>query len=749
MKVPVSWLREYVAFDWPVERLAAKLVFTSCEVDRVVERGVPDLDGNLGNFLVGKVVEAGKHPNADRLQLCRVDVGEGEPRQIVCGAWNFGAGATVAVALPGALLPGAEAPLGEAKLRGELSRGMILSERELELGADHSGIMLLADGLEPGTPLGDVVPLTEQVLEIETGFNRPDLTSVYGIAREVAALTGAELAPPPGRDPDAGDEPVEIAVEDFEGCPRYLGRVFRGATVGPSPLWLKARLVASGMRSISNVVDVTNYVMHALGSPLHAFDLGLLEEGRIVVRRAAAGEKIVTLDGQLRELAPADLVIADARTPVAIAGIMGGEDSEVRPETTDLLLEAANFDALTVLRTSRRLRLRSEASTRWEKGVDLYAAEQAAIYASELLVELAGATLAGSVDVHDGLPERPVVRLRPELADRLSGMTFPVEEQRETLARLGFELDGDDVTVPTWRALDVTRSVDLVEEVVRFRIEEVPSTLPARDAASVQLTRPQRLRRLVEDVLAGAGFSEAYTWSLIPAAEGLVPLLEPFSAELAALRRDLRLGLAESAERNRNAGVAGIALFEIARVYTPSGGELPDERWHLGAICEGGFFRAKGAAELLYRTLGVPLALGAATGRSVATPHGELAELPGGWGFLELDLDALFADAPELVTYVDVITFPAVKQDLAVAVDEAVRAGDLLATARAAGGPEVADARVFDVYRGEQVGEGRKSVAIHLEFRSPERTLSDEDAAAIRERIVRALADEHGGELRA
>ena len=751
MKVPVSWLREYVTFDIPLERLAAKLVFTSCEVDRIVTRGVPDLDGNLGRFLVGRVVEAGKHPNADRLQLCRVDVGEDEPRQIVCGAWNFGAGATVAVALPGALLPGAEQPLGEAKLRGELSRGMILSERELELGVDHSGIIVLADEHAPGTPLADVLPLTETVLEIETGFNRPDLASVYGIAREVAALTGAELAPPPGRDPEpAGEEHVDIRVDDLEACPRYLGRLFRGASVGPSPAWLKARLLAAGMRSISNVVDVTNYVMLALGSPLHAFDVSLLDEGRIVVRRAVDGEKIVTLDGTERVLAAADLVIADARRPVAVAGIMGGEDSEVRPETTDLLLEAANFDALTVLRASRRLRLRSEASTRWEKGVDPYAAEQAAIYASELLVALAGARLTGHADVHGALPARPVVRLRPELADRLSGMTFPVEEQRETLRRLGFELDGEDVTVPAWRAQDVTRPVDLVEEVVRFRLEEVPSTLPARDAASVQLSREQRLRRQVEDVLAGAGFSEAYAWSLVPAAEGRLALEEPYTTEMAALRTDLLLGLVESAERNRNAGVDEIALFEIGRVYLPTGEELPEERLRVGAITEGGFFRAKGGAELLHRALGVPLgSVEREPGRAARTRYGRIAELPGGWGYFELDLDTLFADVPDAVLYEDVISFPPLKQDLAFAVEESVAAGDLIAAAREAAGPELRELRVFDVYRGEQVGAGRKSIALAAVFQSAERTLSDEDAAKLRERIVAALAERFGAELRA
>jgi phenylalanyl-tRNA synthetase beta chain len=396
------------------------------------------------------------------------------------------------------------------------------------------------------------------------------------------------------------------------------------------------------------------------------------------------------------------------------------------------------------------MRIRSESSTRWEKGIDPYAAEQAAVYASELLVSLAGARLTGHVDVQGNLPPRPVVRLRPELAERLSGMLIPEEEQRERLSRLGFELEGDDATVPTWRAIDVTRPVDLVEEVVRFRIEEVPSTLPSRAAVSVQLSRPQRLRRLVEDVLAGAGYSEAYTWSLVPAAEGLLLLEEPYTVEMAALRRHLQLGLLESAERNRNAGVEGIALFEIARIYLPTGEELPEERWHVGGICEGGFFRAKGAAEAVHRALGVRLeVVERGPRRSARTNYGELAELPGGWGFFELDLDALFADAPATIVYEDVITFPGVKQDLAFAVAESVAAGDLVAAAREAAGPELRDMRVFDVYRGEQVGEGRKSVALHLVFQSPERTLSDEDAARLRARIVEALAERFGAELRA
>ena len=302
-----------------------------------MRRGVADENGNLELFLVGKVLEAEKHPDADRLQLTKVDVGEGEPRSIVCGAWNFGAGATVAVALPGAVLPNG-LTLERRKVRGEVSDGMILAEDEVDLGTDHSGIMLLDAEHEPGTPLADVLPLVDTVLEIETGYNRPDLTSIYGIAREVSALLDVPLAPMPGvqdSGPVPNDEPVDIRIEDFERCPRYIGRLFRDVRVGDSPQWLKARLLGAGMRPISNVVDVTNYVMLALGNPLHAFDHAKLAEGRIVVRRAREGETIRTLDGTERTLTSEELVIADAERPVAVAGIMGGEESEVSGRDAD------------------------------------------------------------------------------------------------------------------------------------------------------------------------------------------------------------------------------------------------------------------------------------------------------------------------------------------------------------------------------------------------------------------------------
>jgi phenylalanyl-tRNA synthetase beta chain len=763
MKVPAGWLREYVAFDAPLLAVAERLAISTCEVERISRRGVADEDGNLGLFLVGRVVDASKHPNADRLQLCRVDVGEAEPRQIVCGAWNFGAGATVAVALPGAVLPGGT-KLERAKLRGTVSDGMILSERELELGPDHTDIIVLPDGPQPGTPLSDVLPLAEDVLELEVTGNRPDLLAVYGIAREVAALVpGAELASPPGRERErAEDEPVDVTIEDFDAAPRYVGRLFRDVRVGASPAWLRGRLVAAGMRPISNVVDVTNYVMHALGNPLHAFDHDRLAGGRIVVRPAREGEELRTLDGTLRRLDPSVLVIADAEHAVALAAIMGGEETEVRPETVNVLLEAANFEPVGILRSSERLALRTDGSNRWEKGVDPHLSEPAAVYATELLVELTGGRWTGATDVHAVLPERPVVRFRPERADAVNAVEIPPDDQRALLERLGFEVgERWDVVVPTWRARDVTREADVVEEVSRAYLDAVPFTLPTRTAMFGRLTREQRLRRVVEDALVGAGLGEAYTWSLVaqdPDPRAL-RLHDPLSAEQAVLRTTILGGLLDAARRNMAAGNESIALLEIARVYLPRDGDLPDERWHVAGVAEGGFARAKGAVETLFEALRLEPRLARTRrdelhpGKAAAVQGGWLGELhpsllEGEWGAFELDLNELFALAPSAAQYEDVITHPAVRQDLAFVVDEDVLAGELIDAAREAA-PELREARVFDVYRGGQIPPGRKSVALRVSFLAPDRTLSDEDARGIRDRIVAALAERFGAELRA
>ncbi len=765
MKVPVSWLREYVEFDLPVEELARRLVFTSCEVDRVVRRGVADGNGNLELFLVGKVLEAEKHPDADRLQLTKVDVGEGEPRSIVCGAWNFGAGATVAVALPGAVLPNG-LTLERRKVRGEVSDGMILAEDEVDLGTDHSGIMLLDAGHEPGTPLADVLPLGDTVLEIETGYNRPDLTSIYGIAREVSALLDVSLAPMPGvqdSGPVPNDEPVDIRIEDFERCPRYIGRLFRDVRVGDSPHWLKARLLGAGMRPISNVVDVTNYVMLALGNPLHAFDHAKLAEGRIVVRRAREGETIRTLDGTERRLTSEELVIADAERPVAVAGIMGGEESEVSADTRTVLLEAANFEQLGVLRSGERLHMRSESQTRWEKGVAPELAEPAANYATQLLGELTAARWTGHADVKAEFPERPVIRLRQARAQEVVGIPIEETDQRERLIRLGFDVDPEwNIDTPYWRARDVKREIDLVEEVARFHLEEVPPTLPTRKELFGRLTREQRLRRLVADVLVGCGYFEAYTYSLQaddPHPDALV-LPEPLSELQRVLRTTLLYGLIGAARHNVNVGNEDVALFEIAHVYLPTGEPLPNEPWHLGGIVRGDFYRAKGAVEQVFSALKLESRFERAPHPFMPSPASASVEggwvsqldprlLEGEWSAFELGLPELFARVPERVLYEDVITYPPVRQDLAFSVPEEVPAGELVAAAREAAGPELREMRAFDVYRGEQVGPGRKSIAFAVIFQSPERTLSDEDASQLRTAIVEALAAHFGAELRA
>jgi phenylalanyl-tRNA synthetase beta chain len=623
--------------------------------------------------------------------------------------------------------------------------------------------LVLEDGPEPGTPLADVLPVGEDILEIETTPNRPDLLSMYGVAREVAALFGAELRAIPGVDRERpAEEDVDVRVEDLERCPVYNGRVFREIAIGPSPPWLKARLVAAGMRPISNVVDITNYVMHALGSPLHAFDRTRLHEGRIVVRRAAPGEEIRTLDGNLRRLEADDLVIADADRPVAIAGIMGGEDSEVTDETTEVLLEAANFEPVGILRSSERLGLRSEASNRWEKGVDANLAEPAARLASELLVELAGAQWVGERDVRGELSEPPVVRLRPERANHIIGLEIDPGGQRLSLERLGFSVsDAWDVAVPSWRARDVAREIDLIEEIVRLRLEDVPYTLPKRQAMFGRLSESQRLRRLTEDVLVGLGFDEAYTPSLVAEdRDDALRIPEPQSLDQAVLRTAVLPGLIEAARHNLSVGNEGIALFEIARVYLPTSGDLPDEPWHLAGVVQGGFGPAKGAVETTLRALQVSPSFERAEapllhpGKTAAFPGGAVGQLrpgllDGEWGAFEIDLDDLLGRVPGLRAYEDVITYPALRQDLAFAVDEDVSAGDLAAAAKEAAGPELRTMEPFDVYRGDQVGEGRKSIAFRVEFRSPERTLTDEEAAGLRERIVAALRERFGAELRA
>jgi phenylalanyl-tRNA synthetase beta chain len=754
MNIPLSWLREYVRVDATTQQIVDALSISTAEVHGVQRVGVP---GDLALFRVGHVLEAAKHPDADRLQLTSVDVGEDRPYSIVCGAWNFGAGAKVAVALPGATLPNGLV-LESRKLRGELSEGMILAEDELDLGTDHTGIIVLDDSLAAGTPLADVLQLVDEMLDVDPTGNRADLFSVYGVAREVAALLGGELEPMPGEDPPRdGDEPVRIAIDDPEGCLRFIGRAIRDVTIGESPLWLKARLRHAGMRSISNIVDVTNYVMLALGSPLHAYDLDRVSGG-LVARRAREGEKLLTLDGTERTLAAEDLVIADDERAVGLAGIMGGEETEVSAATTNVLLEAANFEPIGILRSSEAHALRSEASTRWEKGVDPHVAGQAATYATELIVELGGARWTGATDVQENLPKPAVIKLRPERANALIGLDVPADEQAEILGRIGFEQLKSGMRVPTWRARDVTREVDLIEEVARFKLPEIPFTLPRRDAMFGRLTRPQRLRRVVEEALVGAGYSEVYTPSFV--ADGDLRLPEPLSSEAAALRTELYASLLEPARRNADAGEANVALFEVARVYRSANGDLPDESWHVAGIADGGFAEAKWAVEQIYSALGVAPGYERTSekflhpGKAARTAEGWLGELhpavlDGTWSAFELDLDVLAEAVPQALAYEPVSPYPEVRQDLAFVVGEDVSAAELLAAIREAAGELLREVAVFDEYRGDQIGEGKRSLAFSLAFGSPEGTLTDEDVAPVRASIVDALASRFDAVLRA
>ncbi|MDQ2675821.1 MAG: phenylalanine--tRNA ligase subunit beta, partial [Actinomycetota bacterium] len=468
MKVPTSWLREYCDPGIPAAELAELLSMRAVEVERVTTVGPPSPDG----FVIGRVLSAEQHPNADRLRVCVVDDGEGE-RTIVCGAPNVAAGQTVAVALPGAVMPGGR-KLGKAKLRGVESAGMILAEDELELGSDHEGIMVLATGEgapAPGSPLADVLPIAEEVLELDLNPNRSDCLGLYGVAREVHAITGAELAPPPwAEDYEAtgtglAEELARVEVEVPDLCPRFTARAFEGVAMGPSPLWLRARLIACGQRPISNIVDVTNYVMLLTGQPLHSYDLDRVAGGVLTVRSARDGEKITTLDGAERTLDPEMVVISDANGPSGgIAGVMGGRDSEVSDGTTRVLLEAATWDGPNILRTSSELGLRSEASARFEKQLHPELAMRAQRVASRLICENSGAALVpGTIDVATEPPAPHVISLRSERIEAILGIPIPMEEAEGNLTRLGFSVDreGDGLRaeITPERHYDVTREI--------------------------------------------------------------------------------------------------------------------------------------------------------------------------------------------------------------------------------------------------------------------------------------------------
>jgi phenylalanyl-tRNA synthetase beta chain len=796
MRVPVEWLHEYCAPAMPVGELATRLAMTGTEVDRIERHGV----GELQHFVVGRVLEADQHPDADRLKVCIVDVGAGEQAQIVCGAPNVAAGQLVAVARPGAVMPDGST-LGRAKLRGVASAGMILAEDELAIGPDHAQTLVLddRDGLEPGQPLAGVLPISTDVLELEITPNRPDCLGVYGVAREAQAATGAALAPPPWeRDPGSLETDaigVQIVVET-DLCPRFTARAFHDVRIGPSPPWLKARLMAAGQRPINNVVDITNYVMLLTAQPMHAFDLDRIEGRRLVVRRATDGEQVVTLDDQTRVVDGDVVLIADAAGPTSIAGIMGGNRSEVQEDTTSVLMEAANWDAANIHSTSLKLGLRSEASARFEKGLAPEQALDGQAVATQLMLELTGARLVpGTVDVGTGSgPSEPIaIRLRDKRVVGLLGVAITRSESAMHLQRLGFETaerpDGLDVVVPPFRRNDVTREADLIEEVARLHgvNDQLPATLPRRRGAVGVLTPAQRLRRRAEDVLVGRGLLEIAGWSFdsptrddrlrLPPDDprrAHVVIDNPMSEDHANLRTTLLGSLLDVARHNAARGQGVPAIFESGRVYLARDATLPHEHHALGALVPGDIFAAKGHLEALLRALRVPLGVDAFTaapqpflhpGRSAAVRIGAGAPQAAGWigdvhplvardwdledvAAFEIDLDAVVAAAMLVPEYEDLTSFPELREDIAIVVDETVPAATVLETVRAAGGGLLARAEVFDVYRGEQIAAGRTSLAIALTFRAPDRTLTDDDVAPVRAAIVARLGAQLGGELR-
>ena len=802
MHIPVEWLREYCSPDISTAQLAERLEMTGTEVAGIATRGV----GAHDRFVIGRVLTAEQHPDADRLKVCTVDVGEDEPAHIVCGAPNVAAGQTVAVARPGAIMPGG-VKLKKAKLRGQVSEGMILAEDELEIGADHAGIMVLEpDGLRPGQPLEEVLPLGTEVLDLEATPNRPDELGLYGVAREVHAATGAPLSEPPwATDPGSadGDLPVTVEVQSPDLCPRFTARVFEDVTIGPSPLWLKARLSAAGQRPINNVVDITNYVMLLTGQPLHAFDLDRVAGGRLVVRRAQEGEQVVTLDDQVRTLGPADCLIADDEGPTSIAGIMGGDRSEVSETTTRVLLEVANWHGPSINATSNKLVLRTEASSRYEKGLAPEQTMDAQAVASALLVEHAGARLLpGTIDVGGPGPEPAVLRLREARVERLLGIPIPREEQSEHLRALGFGVadadDGLDVTVPYWRREDVTREADLVEEIARLHgvNENLPATLPSRKGAIGVLTPAQRVRRRAEDVLVGRGLYEIAGWSFaeralldrlrIPQDSALRDVVEvenPMSEAQAILRPTILGSLLDAAAANMARGHRDLGLFESAAVYRASDTEPADEHHALAALITGrltprswgpdvgtaDIFAASALVAAVLDTLRVDWSVAPASwpflhpGRSAEVRAGDVRLgfvgevhplVAASWDIEQpvaafaLDLGKIIEAVPEPAGYADVVSYPPLRQDLAVILPVDVPAGRAAEVIRGAGGALLAGADVFDVYTGAQAGEGRRSLAFALTFRAADRTLTDEDVAPVRDAIVAALRDELGGELR-
>lgn len=806
MKVSYQWLAEYVDLSGVTpHELAEKLTRSGIEVDAVESR-----NAGVSGVVIGYVKEKSKHPDADRLSVCIVDAGQNEDLQIVCGAPNVEKGQKVPVALVGAKLPGGLA-IKRSKLRGVESQGMICSAKELGLNDkllakdQQEGIMVLPEDAAVGMDAVSYLGLDDYVLELGLTPNRSDCLSMLGVAYEVAAILGKEVQLPSIQlTENGGDNPVSVTIEAKEHCYQYHGRHFTNAKIASSPQWMKNRLMAAGIRPINNVVDVTNYVLLEYGQPLHAFDATQVTDRSIVVRLAQEGETLVTLDDQERTLDKDTLLIADQTKGLAIAGVMGGANSEITGETTEIILEAAWFTPQTVRRTARTLGMRTEGCVRWEKGVDQARVREAGERAAALIQQLSGATVSkGIASVVTKEAEPAVVTVTLDKINQHLGTSLAASDVSPIFDRLQFpyETTGNSwtVTVPTRRG-DITLPEDLVEEVARLHgYDNIPTSLPTGTTTQGRLTPDQQLRRIIRHHLIGAGLNEAISYALVHPdrvedVAGLhqektkpVALLMPMSEEHSVLRTSLLPSLLETVAYNKNRQNHDVAIFELGRVFLNTEEtltQLPEERLYVAGALSGqwlpqnwmgakqqvDFYQLKGIVESLLARLGIHHAQYKAAADLAGMHPGRTAEV---WadgrrlGYLgqvhpatekaydlsetyvfQFDTAALGAVATEIGHYSQLPKFPAVTRDLALVVDRHVLAGELEATIRDAAGELLESLTLFDVYTGERIAQNKKSMAFSLVFRHPERTLQDEEIQQVTSAVIEALKTKTGAELR-
>lgn len=795
MLISNEWLKEYVTIDDSVSNLAERITRTGIEVDDLI-----DYTKDIKNLVVGFVKSKEKHPDADKLNVCQVDIGEDEPVQIVCGAPNVDAGQYVIVAKVGGRLPGG-IKIKRAKLRGERSEGMICSLQEIGISSNYipksfeSGIYVFSEAQVPGTDALQALYLDDQVMEFDLTPNRADALSMIGTAYEVAALYNTKMTKPETTsnelDLSANDE-LTVTIENEDKVPYYSARVVHDVTIEPSPIWMQARLIKAGIRPINNVVDISNYVLLEYGQPLHMFDQDAIGSQQIIVRQANEGEKMTTLDDTERELLTSDIVITNGQTPIALAGVMGGDFSEVKEQTSNIVIKGAIFDPVSIRHTSRRLNLRSESSSRFEKGIATEFVDEAVDRACYLLQTYAnGKVLKDRVSSGELGAFITPIDITADKINRTIGFDLSQNDIVTIFNQLGFDTEINDdvitVLVPS-RRKDITIKEDLIEEVARiYGYDDIPSTLPVFDkVTSGQLTDRQYKTRMVKEVLEGAGLDQAITYSLVSKEDATafsmqqrqtIDLLMPMSEAHASLRQSLLPHLIEAASYNVARKNKDVKLFEIGNVFFANGeGELPDQVEYLSGILTGDyvvnqwqgkketvdFYLAKGVVDRVSEKLNLEFSYrradidGLHPGRTaeillenkvvgfIGELHPILAadnDLKRTYVF-ELNFDALMAVSVGYINYQPIPRFPGMSRDIALEVDQNIPAADLLSTIHAHGGNILKDTLVFDVYQGEHLEKGKKSIAIRLNYLDTEETLTDERVSKVQAEIEAALIEQ-------